>query len=109
MYKIYFYVPETHLESVKSALFEKGAGKYGNYDNCDWQTLGTGQFRALEGSQPAIGKHFELEKVKEYKVETICEDSVLSQVLEALIEHHPYEIPAYGYWRVTINGDLKLV
>ncbi len=108
MYKIYFYVPETHLETVKEALFASGAGKLGNYDNCAWQTLGTGQFRALEGSHPAIGEQDRLEKVQEYKVETVCEDSFLEIVINTLVDTHPYETPAYGYWRVTDAGDVKL-
>ena len=32
--KIEFYVPETHLEAVKNAMFETGAGKVGAYDSC---------------------------------------------------------------------------
>ncbi len=72
MYKIYFYVPKSHLDKVKQAVFSKGAGKLGNYDNCAWQTLGTGQFRALDGSHPAIGEQNRLEHVQEYKVETVC-------------------------------------
>lgn len=109
MYKIYFYVPESHLDLVKEAVFKSGAGKLGNYDNCAWQTLGIGQFRALDGSHPAIGEQYKLEKVQEYKVETVCEDDLLEEVLAALIDTHPYETPAYGYWQVTANGDAKIV
>ncbi len=53
MYKICFYVPESHLEKVKEALFATGAGRIGDYDHCCWQTRGTGQFRPL-ASRPAI-------------------------------------------------------
>lgn len=105
MYKIYFYVPESHLESVKSALFSKGAGKIGHYDSCAWQTPGTGQFRALAGSNPAIGEQNQLAKVTEFKVETVCEDDILEAVLQALLEAHPYEQPAYGYCKVESNGE----
>ena len=56
MYRINFYVPETHLEIVKDALFQAGAGKIGHYDHCCWQTKGTGQFRPLDSSSPHIGK-----------------------------------------------------
>jgi hypothetical protein len=47
--KIEFYVPETHLEQVKSAMFSAGAGRVGDYDCCAWQTLGQGQFRPQDG------------------------------------------------------------
>lgn len=107
MYKICFYVPESHLEQVKQALFAHGAGKFGNYDHCSWQTLGTGQFRALDGAHPAIGKCFELNTVNEYKVETICEDSMLRSILDTLLEVHPYETPAFGYWKIATNGDIN--
>ena len=32
MFQLIFYVPATHLEKVKDALFNAGAGKYKNYD-----------------------------------------------------------------------------
>lgn len=106
MYKIYFYVPESHLEIVKHAVFQSGAGKFGNYDCCAWQTLGTGQFRALNGSHPAVGQLNQLEKVREYKVETVCEDAFLQSVLDALRKTHPYETPVYGYWKIPTNGNM---
>ena len=52
MYKIEFYVPESHLEAVKRAMFGAGAGKIGNYDSCCWQIKGLGEFRPLEGATP---------------------------------------------------------
>ena len=41
MYKLCVYVPESHLEAVKTALFQAGAGKIGDYDSCCWHSLGT--------------------------------------------------------------------
>ena len=40
MYKLCFFVPESHVEEVKEALFEQGAGKIGQYDCCAWEVLG---------------------------------------------------------------------
>ncbi|MGD9200080.1 MAG: NGG1p interacting factor NIF3 [Chitinispirillia bacterium] len=96
MYLLIFYVPESHLETVKSALFKKGAGKYNKYDCCSWETAGQGQFRPLEGSQPFIGKKDTIEKVQEYKVELICEHGCIHEVIEELFRVHPYEEPAYS-------------
>ncbi len=101
MYQLIFYVPVTHLEQVKSAVFSAGAGKYQDYDSCCWQTMGSGQFRPLDGSNPFIGKQGQIEKVDEYKVETTCKDEVLQDVIKALIESHPYEEPAYSYFEVN--------
>ena len=95
MYKICFYVPENSVEIVKLALFSAGAGRIGNYDSCCWQVLGTGQFRPLENSNPAIGQHGQIETVSEYRVEMVCENEIIKQVVEALRQSHPYEEPAY--------------
>jgi hypothetical protein len=76
-------------------MFAAGAGKIGNYDSCAWQTEGLGQFRPLEGSQAYIGKTGQLEKIKEWKVEMVCENSILDSVIEALKKAHPYQTPAY--------------
>ena len=95
MLSLVFYVPESDLEIVKEALFAAGAGRIGNYEKCCWQTKGTGQFRPCEGASPAIGRIGEVERVEEWKVEMVCEESVVGAVVSALHEAHPYETPAY--------------
>lgn len=95
MYLIYIYVPESHLEVVKNAMFEKGAGKIGDYSHCAWQIKGTGQFKPLEGSNPHIGFKNVIEKVEEYKVEMVCQKSLITDVIAAMHTAHPYETPAY--------------
>ncbi len=100
IYKIEFYVPEADAEKVKAALFAAGAGRVGNYDSCCWQTSGAGQFRPLEGSDPHIGKIGAVEKLPEAKVELVCEGSKLKKAIAALKKAHPYETPAYQYWKV---------
>jgi hypothetical protein len=100
MYKLCFFVPETHLESVKQALFEVGAGAVGDYDSCCWQSLGTGQFRGLEISTPYLGKKGQVEQVAEYKVEMVIKEQVIRQAIDALKTAHPYEEPAYDVIRL---------
>jgi hypothetical protein len=95
MYKLAVFIPETHLEQVKTAMFEAGAGRIGNYDQCCWQVKGQGQFRPLAGANPYLGAHGEVEQVDEYKVEMVCEDALLYAVLEAMRASHPYEEPAH--------------
>jgi len=100
MYKLCFYVPETHLESVKSAVFAAGAGRIGDYDSCCWQVLGGGQFRPLAGSSPFIGAEGRVEFVDEYKVELVCSDELIAVAVAALKAAHPYEEPAYQVWKL---------
>lgn len=100
MYKLCFFVPETHLEQTKLALFDAGAGRIGDYDHCAWQCQGQGQFRPLEGSNPHLGSKGQLEEVIEYKVELVCDDRFIRDALTALKEAHPYEEPAYDIYRL---------
>lgn len=95
MYKLGFYVPPSHLEAVKTAVFAAGGGRIGDYDCCAWQTLGQGQFRPLFGSRPFIGQIGAVETVEEYRVELVCSDELLQHVVVALKCAHPYEEPAF--------------
>jgi hypothetical protein len=101
MYKLAFFVPEVDLESVKQALFNIGAGKIGDYDSCCWQVKGLGQFRPLDGSNPHIGSEGSLERIEEWKVELVCEDSLIRAAVSALKRAHPYEEVAYEVWQLA--------
>lgn len=108
MYQICFYVPDSHLEQVKNALFNAGAGRYADYDQCAWQTLGQGQFRPCTGSQPFKGEIDRLTIVSEYKVEMICVEDNIQEALNALIASHPYEQPAYSVLKILNTEELEL-
>ncbi|KAG9248801.1 hypothetical protein BJ878DRAFT_486688 [Calycina marina] len=89
-FKLIFYVPISSLAACKSAVFAAGAGRYpgiGNYTECCWTALGTGQFRPGNTAKPNIGKVGELEEVQEARVETICMDKdVAKKAVKALKE-----------------------
>lgn len=101
MYKLCFYVPESHLEAVKSAVFAAGGGRIGRYDNCCWQALGQGQYRPLEGSEPFLGVHGQVHAVAEWKVELVVADELLHDTVKAMKRAHPYETPAFEVWRLS--------
>ena len=95
MYLIAFTVPETHVEEVKTAMFNAGAGQQGAYSHCAWQTLGTGQFMPMEGNQAFIGETNTIETLPEYRVEMISDKQCIQEVVAALKQAHPYEVPYY--------------
>ena len=103
MYKLCFFVPTSHLDAVKTAIFATGVGRLGNYDQCCWQTKGEGQFRPIDGSTPYLGQHNQLKTVEEFKVEMLCQDELLEEAISALRSAHPYEEPAFEYWPVHIH------
>ncbi|HEY8939075.1 MAG TPA: NGG1p interacting factor NIF3 [Cellvibrio sp.] len=101
MYKLVFFVPESHLEQVKTAVFSAGAGRIGNYDQCCWQVQGSGQFRPLAGANPYIGNSGQLETLPEYRVEMVCADEFIQAAVAALRAAHPYEEPAFDVWHLV--------
>lgn len=100
MFTICVYVPESHAEAVKEAMFAAGAGRIGNYEACSWQVTGVGQFRPLAGSQPFLGQQGVVEQVAECRIEMVCEAACIDTAIAALKQAHPYETPAYHVIRV---------
>ena len=84
-------------------MFDIGVGKIGNYDQCCWQVLGEGQFRAVDGANPSIGIVGQLEKLREYKVEMVCSDELIHQAILVLKKSHPYEEVAYEYYKINTD------
>ena len=87
-FKLVFFVPLSSLAACKTAIFAAGAGRYpgqGNYTECCWTALGTGQFRPGDAAKPHIGKVGELEEIQEARVETLClGEDVVRKAIEAL-------------------------
>ncbi|PYH43148.1 uncharacterized protein BP01DRAFT_358905, partial [Aspergillus saccharolyticus JOP 1030-1] len=102
-YKLIFFVPHSHLDVCKDAVFATGAGTYpgGKYSKCCFQTPGTGQFLPGEGANPAIGSVGDVEHVEEMKVEIMCVGrTIMLQAVEALVKAHPYEQVAYEVYKM---------
>lgn len=89
VYRLVFNVPEIHVAACKRAVFLAGAGRHpeSNYTECCWTTVGSGQFRPGEGTNPHIGSVGEVEVVPEVRVETPCVgEDVARKAVEALKE-----------------------
>src|SRR5690625_507473 len=71
LYKVVFYVPETHADIFLDTIGDSGAGHIGNYSHCTFQAPGQGTFKPLEGTNPYIGSTNKLEKVDEVRIKTI--------------------------------------
>lgn len=120
-FKIVVYVPEENLESVRDAMGDGGAGYIGNYSGCTFSSMGIGTFIPNAGSNPYIGTINRLQKVKEYRLETIVSKENLTVVIDKMLKAHPYEEVAYdiiplenkfnkyGLGRVGNIPNMKLV
>jgi len=74
-YQLVFHAPLAAVEACKAAIFAAGAGRYpgvGNYTECCWMTIGTGQFRPGDAANPNIGSVGVLEHVEEARVSALC-------------------------------------
>jgi hypothetical protein len=105
--KLVTYIPEDQLETVRSALFSAGAGVIGNYDQCSFGASGYGTFRGNEDSNPFVGQPGERHTEKEIRFETIVPRHLVSKIISALLEAHPYEEVAYDL--IALENDFATV
>ena len=104
--KLVAFVPASHFEGVRQALFEAGAGCIGNYDCCGYSVEGKGSFRALDGANPFVGRHGTLHIEPEMRFETIFPAHLNRQITSALVNSHPYEEPAFDIYSLK-NIDVQ--
>jgi len=104
--KLVTYIPESHLEAVRSALFDTGAGVIGNYDQCGFASSGTGSFRAGEMANPFRGQKGKIHFENEIRFETILFDHLKDKVIKALLEAHPYEEVAYDLFSLENKNSV---
>ncbi len=93
--KLVVFLPRDSLKEVQQALFSAGAGEIGNYSEASFFTQGTGTFKPLAGSSPAVGQQGKREEVEEYRLEVLYQNRDRSRIIDSLKEAHPYEEPAY--------------
>ena len=57
---------------------------------------------------PFIGNSNVLNGVEEYRVEMLCDDSLVKVVTKALKASHPYEEPAYDFIQIVDHETTDL-
>ncbi len=104
--KLVTYVPASHADKVRDAIFSAGAGKIGNYDLCSFNAEGYGTFRGNEESNPFVGKRGELHREPEIRIETVLLSHLRSRVIKALLDAHPYEEVAWDLYPLLNEYEL---
>ena len=84
-------VPVSHVDEIREALGNAGAGDVDHYSHCSFSYPGTGRFKPKSGSNPHIGKQGQMETVSEEKIQAYCKKAQLESVLDAVKKAHPYE------------------
>ncbi len=99
--KLIAFVPTGHVDAVRKALADAGAGELGNYAECSFVTGGTGTFRPLDGSSPWTATPTgELARESEIRLEILAPRVAKAALIRALRDAHPYEEPAFDWIEV---------
>lgn len=93
--KLFTFVPLSHAEPVKNALFEAGGGQIGNYSECSFSAPGSGTFKAGEHTDPFVGEQGLRHTEEELKLEVVFPEYLERRLVQAMIKAHPYEEVAY--------------
>ncbi|MDA3823194.1 MAG: Nif3-like dinuclear metal center hexameric protein, partial [Bacteroidales bacterium] len=96
--KLVVFVPETHEEKVRQAIFDGGAGAIGKYDSCSFNAKGVGTFQASKDADPFVGEKDVLHKETELRIETVFPEHLKGSVITAMLQAHPYEEVAYDIY-----------
>ncbi len=107
-YKFAVFAPEESQDRIRKTICKNGGGYFKNYSCCTFSTRGLGTFIPGSDANPYTGNAGELSKVDEVRIECIVSEENLKQLVEAVLEEHPYEEPAYDVYslenRLTDSG-----
>lgn len=110
--KLVVYVPASHADVVREAMFAAGAGGVGNYDECSFNVMGEGTFRGQEGTSPFSGTPGIRQADPEWMVECMVPVHLSGAVMAAVRRVHPYEevayqiVPVLNPWQDVGSGML---
>jgi dinuclear metal center YbgI/SA1388 family protein len=93
--KLQVFVPVKQASQVRDALFEAGAGHISHYNECSFNTAGTGTFKPGAGTHPFAGEIGRQQQEDEIKIETIFPAWLENKLITAMKAAHPYEEVAY--------------
>jgi len=103
------YVPISHEEKLRDALFEAGAGEIGHYSNCSFNVVGSGTFFSKKDASPYLGSIGELHTEKEVRISVVFAKHLEGKILHKLFETHPYEEVAYEVFELeNSNKNIGL-
>ena len=93
--KLFTFVPVHAAEKVCKAIFDAEGGQIGNYSECSFNAEGKGTFKAGENTNPFVGKPGEQHEEPEIKIEVIFPAWLENNIIQSLLQAHPYEEVAY--------------
>jgi dinuclear metal center YbgI/SA1388 family protein len=99
--KLVTFCPQKNAVEVRNALFKAGAGTVGKYSECSFNLEGLGTFKAGEGAEPYVGRVGARHEENETRIEVIFPAYLQNQIVQSLLETHPYEEVAYDVYALS--------
>lgn len=96
--KLVVFVPTSHADRLRDAMFAAGAGQIGKYDECSFNLEGTGTFRPGPHAKPYSGETGTRSAEAEVRIEVIYHVPRETDILEAMRASHPYEEVAHDLY-----------
>ncbi len=103
--KLVIYVPEDYEKKILDAILQTRAGNIGEYTACTFRNKGEATFRPGSMATPFIGNSGEISGANEIRIETVVHKDDVSDVIEFIRSHHPYETMAYDAYPLLTNKD----
>jgi hypothetical protein len=105
---IVVFVPVAHTDRVRGAMCEAGAGTVddGRYDRVTYVSRCTAHCRILEGAWANAGARGVEHATEESRIEAICRRDRVEDVIKAIVNAHPYEVPAITVLP-TLTGEYR--
>src|SRR5690554_26169 len=82
--KLTTYIPKTHAEQLRNALYAAGGGQIGNYSDCSFSLEGTGSYKAGQGADPHLGSIGKIHYEQETQINITYPKAVEKKILAAL-------------------------
>lgn len=98
--KLVFFCPQKDSQQVIDAIFKAGGGNIGAYENCSFQSIGTGSFTPGPEANPSEGSIGKPEKLEELRIEILIPSHKEQQIIAAMKEAHSYEEVAYEVYPI---------
>ncbi len=99
------YVPKSHLDKVRDALFKAGLGTIGNYKDCAFVSSGNGSFTALKEANPFLGEINKRHYEEELKIEIVFNAHLQHKAISVLKQAHPYEEVAFQIYTLENTNE----
>ena len=101
--KLIIYVPEDYEKKILDVILQTKAGNIGEYSACTFRNRGESTFRPGSMATPFIGKTGEISGANEIRIETVVQKDNVSEIIEYVRSHHPYETMAYDVYPLLTN------